>query len=745
MSLPRAALLAVVVAALAAAAGLTPRRARADDVSVRLEPGYAASDLTTVDAAGFTYRSRSQTILQRYRLTADRRFSERLRLSLGGIFDQLNGEQTLNAVRTSAADRRTNLWGTLGFGDRTLGGQLGYTRRDERPDLRLDALARRTEIVSGNVGWNPDDLPKLTLRASRTARFAGTASSPYQTILQSMLGAGWVPVPGVDLRYSLAVTDVASRVDTLEMLNTARASYSGKAFGGRSTVQASYDLGYRTAEISAAPGDLIATRQLPLAGLSLVESALTSPESARLDPNPALVDGNVASPTALNVGYGPSSRADTWRRHVGAEMADGATPVNLFHLYVDRPLDPVIASLYTFAVYQSIDNQVWTEVALEPRGGLAVRYEELESRFELRFVTVRARYVKLVVRPLPVGATIDPALADVFLTELQTFEEQEAGAVDTRTSGYSQRIGTAMRTRLVRGHDLAWDYAGNATHASADGRARTTWFLENGLQYGRQLARTLAFTSRVSRFDYSQGQGGHEGGFNYGASLAATPLPTLAHVLTYSGSALQGVARDAVRNSMSLSNRADLYDGVSLAVIGSYSVDVSWPGGTTRSALGSASATVTPHRTTTLTGSYSLTDTRQELDGDRSTIVGRLPGGRRRLTRAEGNVNYAPFSALFVSGGVAQVRTTDTRPQNLYSFSTGFSPFQGGDLQLRFSYVETFDEASDGRTRVVSPGLRWKIRRGTFFEVAYVATDTRAPVASTRGRTFTANLIAPIW
>jgi len=709
--------------------------ARADDLAIRAEPGYDATDLTTIDASGVTNRSRSQAVRQKYRLTLDRSFSSRLRLNAGGIFDQLNGTQILNDVEESSADRRMSFYGTLGFGDRVLGGEVGYVRRDERPELRLGSAARRTETYSANVGWNPDDLPQLSLRASRTARFAGAASEPFQVTLQSQLAAGYVPVEGLDLRYSLAVTDADAELDTFEVLNSARASYSTKLLGGRSTLYSSYDAGHRSAQIVAKPGQLVPTRQLPVAGLSLVESALTSPESAQLDRNPGLVDGNVSSPTALNIGYGPSSRGDTWRRHVGVELADNATPVNLFHVYLDRPLEPLIAPLFAFEVYQSIDNKIWTRVAPEPRGGAATRYDELESRFEVRFVTVRARYLKFVVRPLAVGATIDPALADVFVTELQTFEERKAEDIRSETSGYSQRLSGAIRTRLLRGHDLSHDAAVNLTYASADGTSRSSWFLENGLQYGRQLARTVSFSSRVSRLDYSQPDGTHEGAFNYSASLTAAPLPTLSHILTYSGAAVQGAAKDSLRNGVTLSNRADLYDGISVAAIGSYSRDVSWPGGTTTSALASASTTVTPHRTTTLTGTYAVTTTRQGIEGSR----------RRTLTRADASVTFAPFSALFATASIAQVTATDTRTQNLFSVSSGFSPFQGGDLQLRFSYFETLDDASDGRTRMVSPGLRWQIRRGTFFDVAYVATDTRAPIAQTRGRTFSANLVAPLW
>jgi hypothetical protein len=141
-------------------------------------------------------------------------------------------------------------------------------------------------------------------------------------------------------------------------------------------------------------------------------------------------------------------------------------------------------------VWQSIDNQTWTQVTLSGQIDFAL----FQNRFEIPIQPVQARYLKVTAGPLSVAVTTDPRYASILVTEIQFFEAlsaAEAAARGTVTRLSGQLNGTG-RLVLLKEPNLTYDASLLWTHANRPWR--TTWSLANGLSLSRRLGRSCSPT-----------------------------------------------------------------------------------------------------------------------------------------------------------------------------------------------------------------------------------------------------------
>jgi len=254
----------------------------------------------------------------------------------------------------------------------------------------------------------------------------------------------------------------------------------------------------------------------------------------------------------------------------------------------------------------------------------------------------------------------------------------------------------------------------------------------NGLSLARRLDPVYAVAARVERVDSDSGRG-HEATNRWSGSLTADPLPTLGALVSYSGQLAQLEDGTTVSHSGTFSARADLYEGIALGGTASTSWTRTETGATARSLLASANASIVPNPIVSLTGSFALRDSTQSGGGQ--------PAIEDRRALAEGSVSLSPFPALSMSGAVSRQFLGEAPPVTLWSFNGGFSPFPGGDLQLRYAYGETYDTAAQLRTRSHGPAARWNIRSGWYLNIGYSFREERAPALSQDSRSFNANLL----
>ena len=276
---------------------------------------------------------------------------------------------------------------------------------------------------------------------------------------------------------------------------------------------------------------------------------------------------------------------------------------------------------------------------------------------------------------------------------------------------------------------LSYDFTGRLSHGQ--GRP-VTWGVVNGVSLARRLDRVFAVAARVERADADSGRG-VESQNRWSTSLTADPVPTLGGTVSYSGQLADTREGTSLSNTGTLGARADLYEGIAANASTSVSLARTPSGLTSRSYLTSASTSVVPNRIVSVTGSGAFSSGVVSGPG--------VPDRRDRRGVVEAGASLTPFPALALSGSVARQFGGSTRPTTLTSFTAGFSPFPGGDLQLRYVYNESFDSAAERRTRAHGPSARWNIRPGWNLEGGYSVQDSTAPASSLHTRAINANLL----
>lgn len=717
--------------------GVAPRLARAG-VQAVVNPGYAANTSETRDETGTTTKTDSEAWIQRYRLALDNQLYPQL--SVGGganldwtSVDSWSPDPVLGTLHSRAENRTWNTFARVTGGSPVLGGGLDWSRRWGEAETSIGGVSGRSsspvrQAYSGTLAWRPADLPALSLRLGRTDAYDSARTSVDQTTDEASLDATYRPVDALSLGYGLRYgrsVDHLRAVERADLQNSFFGSYAEKYLDGRGSFYLSYSGAARTSDATAPGGTTVPIQQVPLGGLSIVEAFPATPARVTLNPNAALVDGDTSASAGVNLGTSAGGGPVLANRDLGAQFRDLVTPVSEIQVYLDRPIPADLAARFTFTVWQSSDNVDWTQVALAG----PVRWNEVLLRFEVPIPRTQARYLKVVTTPLPATATTDPQLREIFVTELMFFNVIPAEEARGRSSDYGGTLTGTTRIVLLPAYNLAYDFSGLLSHG---GGRDVIWSIVNGLGMARRLSPVFAVASRLDRTDGVSGRG-HEAQNRWSGTLSADPIPAAGASLSYSGQVSQTREGTALSNSGVLSLRADLYEGVGLGA----SSGASWLRGPThresRSFTSSGSLSLVPNRWVSTNGSVSYIQSYASGGGQ--------PSASDRRGVVDLGASATPFSALVVAGTWTRQFGGATRPVTLTTFSGAFSPFPGGDLQLRYTYSETYESAGRQRTRFQGPGLRWNIRRGWSLDAAYTLQDATAPAASQHTRSFLANLL----
>lgn len=711
----------VSIACVLAAGGV----ARADGVSALLSPGVSASRTSHTDQAGRTTDESITDFTQQYRLSLDERPYPNAGFSGTGVFTKDMVWTTPPSGPTARTDTTAEALSTrLSLGTSLLGGSLSY---DRRQDLVSGVGGRGWAIgntYAATASWHPLELPTIDLRLSRADAHDPTAASVDTVAYDGLLGIGYTAVRGLDLRYSLRLSDVIQPgAETRSVAQDARASYRTTALGGRTTAYGAAGLSSIWSDTaSTSPAGTVPTQRFPVAGLSLVEDFPALPETDVLAANPGLVNGDLRTPAAVDLGTSVGG-ADRRPRDLGAQLADVVTKVNRIQVWVDRPLPPAVASAFLWDAYSSDDGQHWTAVALAGSPTFAA----LENRFEIPIVETAARYLKVVTHALDPSVSTDPRYADVWVTELQLFDAVPAAQLRRDASKVVETFSGSAQTRLLAAGNLSHDVSVSLTHPTDGGP--TTWLLVNGLSATQRTTRTLTLSGRVAEQESDAGSG-RTSSLQWSASASHQPLPTLGEGLTYSGQLTHPAGRTDLSNSLGAYARAQLYTGVSATANASASLTSSSTGASSRATGATIGASIVPNRVVTLATTYGFSTADTSTPGQ--------PSSSSTRQRADATASFTPFPALYASAGVTRSFGTG-RPATLGHLALNLSPFPDGQVLFRVSYTDAFDSSLDARTQTFTPTLRWTVAPRAYLDLAYSDIRTASPVESSRIQTASAN------
>ena len=709
---------------------LRPAVAGADLFSGYCELDYNRLSAKTSDVTGNDTMTKSDGFTQKYSLMLNKNIFPLLTLRAGYLF-----ESDQSWLTTNDRDSRSRITTSLPSVDLTLGtpllnGGIGYFRREESiSGAGVPASSLFSEDYHGTFSWRPEGLPALSLNVERSNIFDDRRVSQDSTNDRATIGVTY-QLKGVDLKYTGSYNDHSDRLQDLEVVQTthaARATYGGQFLDERVSLYSSYNVSDQTTITTGKGAGFVDFQLTPFAGLFALNA---TPDLGGLDPLPALIDNDVRTGSGVNLGT--TTQPVPLLRNLGIDLLS-PTRVNRLLVWLDRRPDPKIVPLLSWDVYTSADNLLWTRATAVPLTGLGL--DPVENRVELKFAPVTARYIKVVVAPLKqedVQLLNIPGLTfplDMFVTEVQAFEEKPAAEVQGKTGVIANILNLDLKVRLLDTPSLYYDSSFYLASVAPHGFLK--WTLANALLADQRFSDLVSASARVAREDSEEPQG-HRSAYVYSATLRVTPLQTLSHTLAYSGriDSFQGKTSDT--NALYLNNTAELYRGVNVSLNGGASAATNQTGEQIRTYSLIGSLNLAPRSNLSLNLNYNLSQT--DLSGG--------DAGRSSATTRRGDmgVAYRPFPTLYLVASLGMLEQTLRKNDLVQNYGVNWSPFPDGTLQFNVGYQENIRTIGAERSRLFSPSLTWKVTNRATLDLAFPLLRTSSTFGRSSSETFSAML-----
>lgn len=647
-----------------------------------------------------------------------------LRLNTGGVFELNRLSGRINDVKTSSTITRNRPFFLLQSTNPVFAPGVGYFRREA---LSRTAGLADVKLINDEraayLNWRPSGGPQSDFQFVKTHTFdgdravqdvskdLGTLSSLYRS---RGLGLGY--------RGSyLKTEDRIGRLDTRQVSHAVRGDYSRSFLKNRLLWNAAFNLNHQGLRTGArGEGGEVALLVPPFAGLA---STSDMPLTAKLSANGPLVDGNLTAGAGLNLGL-PATPADAQARNIGLDLLT-PTPVNRFLIWVDREVPVEVARTFSWEIYSSADNVIWTReatVSVAPFG-------PFENRFQIDFPSVTARYVKAVTRPLSAVVPNSSRFPDILVTEMQAFLRRPAGEAGGRLSRNTNLVNTDVRLRILDAPALY--YEGFFLSNGTGGGSPRTDTVSNGVSINHAFARIFSAVGRWAREQGTQAQGERVATL-MSATFSVDPIPTLRSSLLYSGQNERIAGAPSSRSGWFVQNSARPYRGVDVLFGLGWSSATRESGEISRDRLVNLSATIVPRQHLSLTLSHDQTTTRRS-----GTFVG-IPEARQR--RSYLSVAVDPFPTLHLLLGGEMIAATGQATRTTLDINASWAPFPDGTLQIVFASNEALRAIEFGRDRSTLGAVRWNVSRQSYIDVSYQRTRSEILNLKTESRILSARV-----
>ena len=441
------------------------------------------------------------------------------------------------------------------------------------------------------------------------------------------------------------------------------------------------------------------------------------PIDGALQPTPELVDGDITTPTPINIGGSVSGGSVGWNMGVELALLEN---VDVMDVWVTPAIPALNAATYQWAVYTSDDNVTWTPVT-----NLAGRvYDPLDGRFRLTFPLVTARYVKVV------NLTIDDTLGAVSVTEIEPFGQELRSGTATTTS-FSQNAVATFTWAPVRTFFARANLSGARVETETPTGLLNTLDNNDGrltLNYAPNPFFRGIFTAGFNR---RMGTLEERGENVYGMTLTAIPLPDLTLTLAASHRNQRRDGQSATTPSYLFRATALLHPDLSIAAEYGEADEQNLGGANRyRETIGFILDT-RPRRQIEINSAYR----RQNL------VVPSLAPELRDQSNItwDNRILFRPSSLLSLS---VQGVYFDFPDRNGWSTGVQFDwfPLPGGAVQLTVLY--RYDDPLTGLSRRFrSIRARWQLNRKAFLEFAANRSRTEDPVLGDRSISFINGLL----
>lgn len=700
---------------------------RAEGIGGIIELNYSSINSKTDDVSGTSTESNSKSFGQRYRLNLDKTIYPFLRLSAGGLFERTSSQFRSEDTETRSTFTKINPFLNLTLSNPFINAGIGYNRIEERQKADGEsAPVNIRENYNAFLGLRPLGIPPIEFRVSRSHLF-DKEKVIRDNITDSFMFNTRYDIKDLRISYQFSYSDFTDRLkefETKSYFHSGLVTYSARFFKDRTSLYTSYSISRQEIEsFSKGVGGEVLLQLFPDSGLSGLDD---TPTEGQLDPNSALIDGNTAVSSGINIGVVPIG-GDLRKRNVGIGFF-GDTEINTLYVYVDRELPSTIANSYSWSIYTSPDNQTWnlhTTIS-------SAFFDTFMRRFEIRFPNVKRKFVKVVTGTLPPTiAALVPDFPDpdkIFITEIQSFLATPVADIQRKFSTTSHTYNLGIRTILMEEPALFHDFALWYNKTLPMG----TWrlMISNGLTIRQKLSRILIGSARVS-LDNQRTEGEGTDNLQYSASLSATPLETLSHNIVFSGRITRSDGKTSDSNSIFINNSAALYKGVDVNLSGGISFTTSEDGQKTTSTILNFGASIVPRENLSLSMGYSETKTEQ-TGGDREETSSTTRSAFLSMV-------YVPFRTLYLFGSIERFSQSNTKGATSLNYAMTFSPFRDGDLLFNFAYNEFLRLEEKEKSRTIIPSIRWNITRRSYLDLSCNIIKTRSLTEETKIKVFSAS------
>jgi hypothetical protein len=681
----------------------------ADDINGFLEFTYDNFNSESEGISGETTKTTGNSFKQKYNLRLDKTIFPNLRLDAGGLYEKIETSSEINDTETDITETRLNPFVNLILNTPLYSVGAYYNWREDKQ--KISDLPSLPPLINENyrtiLKWEPEDFPSMKLRFEKKESFDKERS--FRDLAEDFISLDlrYDSIKGLDISYQPRYrkrSDLLEGLEVTDVVQEGRVDYSGKFFEKRVSLYTSYRISQVETETHSQGTGEVSIEIIPLSGLSAIDD---TPTEGALDPNPALIDGNLAASAGINIGLPPLG-GNTQPRNMGLEFVN-QTEVSTLFLWVDRELPNDIANSFSWEIYVSDDNENWNllqTVSPAPFGTFL-------NRFEIQFSNSTTRFIKVVTLPLQLGVPGASGFPDIFVTEVQAFIRRPLEGGREKFTRTSQTYELDTRIKILNTPSLFYDLS--YFLAKQDPTGSTRYTLSNGFSLSHRFSRP--FSGRASFFREDNKEEENSVLYRYDASVTATPLKTLSHTLTFSGRRDETGEDPGTSNSIFLRNTAELYKGVSINFAGGLTLDERNSGEENESTMLSLSAAIVPNPNLTMNVDLSDTDTKQSGSDE--------PDASTSEQRAVIGLSCTPFKTLLLSGSV-EVLQSDDRERTFQNFGVNWAPFPDGDLQFFFLYSESLRPEDDQKTRAIINGLGWEISRHFKLDLAYNITKSKA-------------------
>lgn len=686
-----------------------------------VESVFSSVTTKTMFGDGAVSTTASRNFYPAFTVNFDTLLYPKWRLNAGGVFELNTSTSTTGPIRTDSSVTRNRPFIQFRSTDRFFAPGAGYFRREaiDRTPGRANVKLVNDEYA-GYLGWRPAGLPTSDAQYLHTNTFDGArAVQDVSKDFGSLISNYSYQNLGVYYRGSYLKTDNRiAQLDTTQLTQGIRGDYSQAFLQKRLVWNATSSLNHQDVR-SLARGSAgeIALSVTPFAGLAAISD---TPVTAALSPNPQLIDGNFTASAGIDLGLA-TSPAESQMRNIGLDLLT-PTVVNRLLVWVDRELPVEVSNAFSWDVYSSPDNIIWTREATVP----VAPFGDFENRFEIDFPGVTARYIKLVTRPLSSVVTDATRYQDIFVTELQAYFRQPASQVNQKLSQNNWLLNTDVRYRLLDAPQMFYEGYYLANGATNYGGI-TTNTLSNGVSVNHSFGRIYSAYGRLA-FEQGRELRGDRRATVSSATFTIEPIPTFRTSVLYSGMDERVIGVTNTRRGLFVQNSAQPYHGVDLLFGVGWTSTTHDTGENDLDRLVNLSATLTPFQHISLTVNY---------DGRNTSRSGVFFGDpRTREHRSYAALSFDPIPTLHLLIGGEVIASTGQTTRTTLDLGAAWAPFPDGTLQLIFNYDEALRALEFGKDRNTLGAIRWNLSRKSYVDVSFQRTWNATTFLSTQSKIF---------